>query len=124
LVFRHFDHFSQAEAYFREIYRVLSDNGSFMIELPVYRWPTMHGLFSLIYRTRKMLGQSRAVLRRYLLRLGLTQPFMRALIYNIDWLQHTLTSLGFHDIEVRIFPSSNQPMLWHSVVLARKRTST
>jgi hypothetical protein len=91
-----------------------------MVELPIYCWPTMHRVFSLIYGTRKMLGQLRAMFRRHWLRHGAGQPFMRALIYDINWLQTTLTSIGFTDIEIRVFPLRSYSTSWHTVVLARK----
>jgi SAM-dependent methyltransferase len=120
LVFRHFDRKSDAHIYFKEIHRVLVGGASFMVELPIYCWPTMHRVFSLIYGTRKMLGQLRAMFRRHWLRHGAGQPFMRALIYDINWLQTTLTSIGFTDIEIRVFPLRSYPTSWHTVVLARK----
>ncbi len=120
LVFRHLDRITDAYVYFNEIYRILVDGGSFIVELPIYCWPTMHRTFSLIYGIRKALGQLRATFRRYWLRRGIGQPFMRALIYDLNWLQTTLASIGFTDIEARIFPIQSYQMNWHTTVLARK----
>lgn len=120
LVFRHFDRNADASRYFGEIYRVLRCRGSMMIELPTYCWPNTDRLFSLIYSTRKTIGNIRAAIRRQLIRYGKGKPFMRALIYEVCWLQSTLTMIGFSDIEIRTFPLRSLPMTWHTAVFARK----
>ena len=61
----------------------------------------------------------KAEFARFRLRRGHAAPLMRGLYYDAVWLRETLQTLGFHDVEIVIFPvrSSGQ---WHSFVLARK----
>lgn len=120
LVFRHFDRKTDALKYFHEIYRVLRLKGSVLIELPTYQWPNSEQIFSLIYSMRKTIGNLRATVRRKFIRNGKGNPFMRALIYEVSWLQNTLTTIGFSDIEIRTFPLRSLPMTWHTAVFARK----
>lgn len=101
LVFRHFDHVEDATAYFREIYRVLAEGGSVLIELPVHTWPSPNPFFTVAFRLEKSLGNARAAYRRFWLKRGRGKPFFRRRTYDLYWLLDTLGGIGFKDVEVR-----------------------
>ena len=99
-VFQHFDSLADASLCFSEIYRVLEHGSSFMIHLPVYRWPAVPRIIPFIYRVQKAVGLVRAEYNRFRLRHNAWRPFMRGLWFDIDWLHKELRSIGFSRIEV------------------------
>ncbi len=118
-VFQHFDSLQDAFKYFNEIFRVLKLNGTFMIHLPIYRWPGQKRIYQTLNNLMKTIGNVRARWLRYLIKRGSWHPLMRGLPYELDWLYHTLDRIGFTDVEFRIIrPSSNNDP--HPFVLARK----
>jgi predicted SAM-dependent methyltransferase len=61
-VFQHFESHKDAFAAFREVHRVLREDGSLMIHLPVYQFPdiAVSALFKPAMRLQKRLGDVRA----------------------------------------------------------------
>ncbi len=118
-VFQHFDELEDASNYLHEIFRVLKNNGSLMIHLPIYHWPGHTRLYSTVHSLTKMIGKGRATYYRSFIKKGKWQPFMRRLSYDLDWLYNTFDHTGFSDVEFRIIRprSNNDP---HPFVLARK----
>jgi len=118
-VFQHFDDLEGASKYFREIFRILKNNGSLMIHLPIYRWPSHRRIHLTLSNLMKKIGDVRANYLRFLIRRGNWHPLMRGLSYDLDWLYHTLDQIGFGDIEIRIVrtKSNNDP---HPFIFARK----
>lgn len=84
-VFQHFDSLSVAKDYFTEIARVLKPQGTLMIHLPIYKWPSMSRGFSKLYRIRKRVGTLRANIRRVLMDYGMAKPIMRRLHYPVEF---------------------------------------
>ena len=121
-VFQHFESLSVASTYFAEISRVIKPNGTFMIHLPIYKWPTMSRYFSLLYAVIGKIEYIRALARRRLMDLGIVRPIMRETLYKVDFLYDKLPTFGFDDIEISIFvtKSNNYP---HPFVFARKKAS-
>lgn len=118
-VFQHLDSLDIAKTYFKEISRVLKSNGTMMIHLPIYKWPSSSRGFRQIYAVRKKLSDFRAGLRRMLMEFGMAKPIMRGLWYPVDMFYQELPKLGFEDVEISIFitKSNKDP---HPFVLARK----
>jgi ubiquinone/menaquinone biosynthesis C-methylase UbiE len=119
-VFQHLDSLSVANHYFVEIARVIKPNGSLMIHLPIYRWPTTSIYFGTLYTFGKKLENIKALIKRWLMDIGLTRPIMRSLCYPIQFFYEELPKLGFDDIEICIFvtKSNGDP---HPFLFARKR---
>ena len=117
-VFQHFDSLSVAKAYFKEISRVLKPNGTLMIHLPIYKWPTTPLGFSKTYEIYNRIRNVRAYLVRLLMELKMAKPIMRGLWYPMDFFYKELPTLGFEDIEIFLFvtKSNNDP---HPFVLAK-----
>jgi len=105
-VFQHFDRTSQAEAYFREIYRVCDSRSTIMIHLPVYTWPRGRTVFNFLYAVRRSIDRLSAEAKRSLIKLGVGRPFMHGIGYESDWLFRTLSAIGFSEIEIRWFGTS------------------
>jgi len=118
-VFQHLDTLSIAKSYFSEISRVLKPNGTTMIHLPIYNWPTMSKTFDRLYTIHRGASQAKANIKRLLMNLNVTKPFMRWLRYPIDFFYAELPKLGFRNIEISIFitKSNNHP---HPFIFAEK----
>jgi len=123
-VFQHFDSLLHASAYFAEISRVLRSEGSLMIHLPIYQWPSTTSIetktFNLIYSLRKHFGDLKASAKRRLITRGLSRPIMRMLQYPVTYFYETLPKYNFIDIEVHISTTPTNNDL-HSFVFARKK---
>lgn len=120
-VFQHFDSLSVADRYFAEIARTIKTNGTLMIHLPIYRWPSKLGIFRMIYATQKIIGDMRARGKRLLMQYGIVKPLMRGLGYPIEYFYEVLPKHGFDNVEIAVFvtKSNNDP---HSFVFARKKS--
>jgi len=118
-VFQHFDHMEQASKYFHEIHRVLTNNGSMMIHLPIYEWPEHSGIHRMLRGILKSIDDARASYSRFLIQHGRWRPLMRFLLYELHWLYQSLDDVDFTDVQVRIIrlKSNNAP---HPFVFARK----
>jgi ubiquinone/menaquinone biosynthesis C-methylase UbiE len=120
-VFQHLDSISVARNYFKEIARVIIPGGTFMIHLPIYRWPSNRKLFTLQYSLIKRVGDIKANLSRLLLQLGIGRPIMRMLSFSIDFFYSELQQYGFEEIELSIFTmKSNNDT--HPFIFARRKT--
>jgi ubiquinone/menaquinone biosynthesis C-methylase UbiE len=122
-VFQVFDSLSDAEAYFRQIHRVLVPRqGTLMIHMPVHQWPTSGLLLRLwksMYNSKRTLGTIRAAYQRFWIRRGRFYPLRRTLSYEAGWLFDTLSAIGFADIELRTFRLTSNPEP-HTFVFARR----
>lgn len=107
-VFQHFNLTGVAKSYFEEIYRVLDQGGSVMIELPVYKWPQPKGLYQAIYSLVRAGSLARAELRRLFLAVGIGSAFMYIMPYEISWLAETLASTGFEGEELTFFYNTGE----------------
>lgn len=118
-VFQHFDSLSHATDYFTEISRVMTSQASFMIHLPIHKWPNMQYIFNILYNFRKYIGDVRACIKRSLIIRDLSHPCMRGLSYPIDYFYKTLPKYNFTDIIILIFVTKSNNDI-HPFVLARK----
>ncbi len=120
-VFQHFDSLSVADKYFAEIARTMKTNGTLMIHLPIYRWPSKSRILTMIYAAQKTIGDIRARGKRLLMHYGMAKPLMRWLNYPIEYFYEVLPKYGFDDVELAVFvtKSNNDP---HSFIFARKKT--
>jgi SAM-dependent methyltransferase len=118
-VFQHLDSLSQANAYFAEISRVMTDGATLMIHLPVYAWPLMARTLDRIYEVRRLLGDIRSRLVRPFVEHNRLRPRIRGLAFPIDFLFESLSELGFVDVEVTIMKVASNGVL-HPFVLARR----
>ena len=118
-VFQHFDSLKVAEGYFAEISRVMKPSGTLMIHLPIYKWPSKHRIFKMIYAARNTILDVRAKYKRLLMQYGHGKTIMRRLAYPLNFFYETLPKYNFDDIEVAIFvtKSNNDP---HPFIFARK----
>lgn len=121
-VFQHFDNPLEAIDQFQEIYRVLNEQGSVMIHIPVYRWPSHRRFYNILYSLIKILSDFRAQYKRYKITKGKWKPLMRYTYYEIEWLYSTFDRIGFQDIEIRIICVTSTKEL-HPFILARKYAS-
>lgn len=115
-VMQHLDNVEIGYEYFREFFRVLDDGGTLMVHLPLYAFPggQLEGMMRFLHSLSRFLGNIRAGVRRHL---GIKT--MRGTRYPIQALYDFLASLGFKDIEIRIFPTKINGEL-HSFVFAAK----
>lgn len=118
-VFQHFDSLEVARHYLLEIRRVLCEGGTFMIHVPIYRWPQSSPLYDWWHRYQTQLSDWKAALNRQLIRAGIFRPLMRGLAYPVDWIFRELPRIGFEHVEIDIIPlkSHGDP---HAFVLGRK----
>lgn len=121
-VFQHFDSLEVARNYFWEIYRVLSEGGTFMIHAPIYRWPDHSQMYDWWHRNRMRMADWKARVNRQLIRAGIFRPLMRGLAFPVDWVFRELPKMGFEQVEIDIIAvkSNGDP---HAFVLGRKRTA-
>jgi len=116
-VFQHFDSLEDAERVFSDVFRVMSQNASMCIHLPMFALPQypVTPVVRWLNRFSKALGSAKANFNR-----ARGKLIMRGLWYEKEWLIGTLQKLGFSEIETHGFEMrSNQS--WHDVVLASKR---
>jgi ubiquinone/menaquinone biosynthesis C-methylase UbiE len=100
-VLQHLDDEATGHAYFREFYRVLEPGGTLMIHLPLYVFPggpLIRKAMNSTHRLGRFLSNTRATLKR-----KLHSKVMRGTQYSVGDLYAFLSSLGFKDIEYRIF---------------------
>jgi SAM-dependent methyltransferase len=117
-VFQHFNSPNDGAKYFGELARILGHKGSIMIHLPVHVFPAGRTAMRLLYATRKKLGDLRSACKRLASSLGVSEPLMRGLSYEMQWIVDVLGGLGFTDIEFVFFPATADGGL-HSFVFAR-----
>ncbi|MGH9906373.1 MAG: hypothetical protein ACRD8U_12420, partial [Pyrinomonadaceae bacterium] len=114
IVFQHFGSPNDGASYFQEIYRVLSPEGTIMINLPITIWPAgvLPKAFPVLYRGMRFLVDLRATLKRLAIKCGprllntrlgrRLGEYMHGVSYEYDCLFLTLSQIGFRDIELRI----------------------
>jgi ubiquinone/menaquinone biosynthesis C-methylase UbiE len=119
-VFQHFDSLSVADEYFAEIARTMKTDGTLMIHLPLYRWPSKSRILRMIYAIQKAKEDIQAGGKRLLMRYGMAKPLMRGLRYPLEYFFEVLPKHGFTDIELAAFvtKSNGDP---HSFLFARKK---
>ena len=123
-VFQHFESHKAAYSVFREAYRVLGAEGTFMIHLPLYDLPSSRAagfLASVIALENRIIGMKARIDRRRL-RKGQWKPLMRFLFFDRRQLVRELQQIGFSDIELSSFPMrSNQH--FHEFIFATKHVA-
>jgi len=115
-VFQHFDSYEDAHRVLLEVFRVMRPDATLCIHLPIFSLPRypVKPLVRGLHYVSKAIGSIRATLSR-----ARGKLIMRGLWYELDWVDRSLSGIGFTDIETRGFRlSSNQD--WHEIVLARK----
>ena len=119
-VFQHFDSLRVADQYFAEISRVIKPDGTLMIHLPIYKWPSQQKIHKIIYAARKTISDVRAKYQRWLMQYGMVKPIMRGLMYPISYFYEALPKLNFDNIELAVFVTkiNNDP---HPFIFARKK---
>ena len=118
-VFQHFDNLELAQLYFLESHRILSQGGTLMIHIPIYRWPNGWSGYAWLHKWQTRIADWKAGFNRRLIRAGVFRPLMRVLPYPADWVFHELPRMGFEQVEIRIvsLTRNGDP---HAFVLARK----
>ena len=118
-VFQHFDSLEVARHYFLESYRVLAEEGTLMIHVPVYRFPNSSGMFEWLYRWQTQVDDWKAAFNRQLIRAGIFRPLMQVLPYSIEWIFTELPKMGFEEVELAVLPltRNGDP---HPFILARR----
>ena len=119
-VFQHFDGLQAAERIFREIHRVLHDNGTMAIQLPIYLWPRPERIFAAMLACETFIIQRYADFWRWRLRRGKGKPVITYLAYDLNWLTVTLTTMGFADLTIH---SVSAPTGRFACLFARKGAS-
>ena len=126
-VFQHFDSPLDGTRYFRELARVLTENGTLMIHLPMHSFPSDAGALShgmrAVYFARRKAGDLIANCRRFSSAIIGSRPTMRALSYELGQVYGALQELRFTDVEMVLFSVRSNDHL-HSFVLARKGSLT
>ena len=118
-VFQHFDSLEVARHYFLEIHRVLCEGGTFMIHVPIYRFPNNSDAYPRFLRWQTRIDDWKSAINRRLIEMGVFRPLMRVLPYSIDWVFEELPKIGFEDVEIRVIPLSRNGDP-HAFILARK----
>jgi ubiquinone/menaquinone biosynthesis C-methylase UbiE len=130
-VFQHFDNRSIALSYFREIHRVLSPQGTCMIQLPIVILP-LHRIFPAMGTIQRFLWhvgenwvRAKANMKRWLISYRNRRPFIYLIQYEPQWLMQNLSTMGFSDIEIQLFAITGNPgeRYLDSFLLARKSTA-
>lgn len=121
-VFQHFDNTRAAAQIFREIHRIPADGGTMTIQMPVHLWPRPAWAYAFMLATEIFLIQRYADFWRWRLRHGKGKPVVTYLTYDVEWLVHTLTEMGFKDVSFQIIPSTRSSER-NSILYARKRAS-
>jgi SAM-dependent methyltransferase len=125
-VFQHFDTPTIAAKYFSEVYRILGQDGTFMVHLPIYLWPRISHprlgraldlILRMSYRLLRVADRIQAICKRRAIRLGYGQGFIYHLPYEGCWVFERLAELGFVDLEVHLFAHSGQG--WHATPAVR-----
>jgi len=131
-VFQHFDHRGIAVSYFQEIHRVLSANGTCMVQLPIVVLPlrrilpAMGRIQEYLWKITENWVRAKANVKRWLIARRNRRPFIYLIQYEPDWLKQTLSSIGFSDVEIQMFPITGNPgeKCMDSFLLARKTVAT
>lgn len=101
-VFQHFPDNSAQLDTFKEIWRVLRNDGSFLIHLPVHMFPQENMAFSTVarglYSVYGGLTAFRAGVCRFLIRAGVKWPYMHGISYELPKLLAELHAIGFADV--------------------------
>lgn len=120
-VFQHFESREDAMAVFKEIARALKPGGTLMIHLPLYDLPDakISRLFRPVIALSKRLSDCRARLARHQLRKGKWKFLMRRLRFDRSQLLAELGTLGFANIQFRLFPVGSNHS-YHEFVFATK----
>jgi SAM-dependent methyltransferase len=121
-VFQHFDSLDVARNYFLETYRVLSEGGTLMIHVPIYRFPNSSSAYQRLHHWQTTVSDWKAKVNRQLIRAGVFRPLMRVLAYPVDWIFQELPKMGFEKVELAVIPlaRNGDP---HAFILARKGTA-
>jgi ubiquinone/menaquinone biosynthesis C-methylase UbiE len=118
IVLQHLDNKEIGFDYFREFYRVLGGGGTIMMGLPLYQFPVETGVVGAVlssaYALRRAFGNIRANIKR-----TLGMRTMRGTQYPLKSLRLFLASLGFKNIEIRMFPVTSNG-LYDTFVFATK----
>lgn len=106
-VFQHFDSYKDTLRYFRELARVLVEDGTLMIHLPLHQFPIFSQRLNTVLRAQyeivKAIGTLRAQIDRIRLRSGSRPPRFRLLSFELNDIFRDVESFGFTDLEVAIF---------------------
>src|SRR5947209_8473711 len=117
-VFQHLDAPENALGLFSEIHRVLANDGTMMIHLPIYEWPgvdrPLANIFERVFRMRQSMSRCKAALKR---KWGAL--IMRRTWYERAWLTRQLLVIGFQAMEFTNFAVASNGT-YHSFVLAGK----
>jgi hypothetical protein len=109
---------SKWAAYYRRGLRDVRPDGTIMIHLPIYEWPSVDrslaGVFDRVFRLRQWISRLKAALYR---KCGAL--IMRGTWYERAWLTMQLQAIGFQAIEFTNFAIAFNGS-YHSFVLARK----
>jgi ubiquinone/menaquinone biosynthesis C-methylase UbiE len=114
-VFQHFDHREIALAYFREIRRVLCNQGTCMIQLPIavlplHRiLPAMGGVQRFLWQITEGWVRTKSNMKRWLILHRGRRPFISLIQYEPEWLLSNLSNIGFCDIELQLFAITGNP---------------
>ena len=116
-VLQHLDSDQIVLAYFREMFRVLNAGGSVMIHVPLFDWPGLGRvatLLGIMHRVLLIASDSTAWIKR-----RMHIKMMRGTAINVRTLYSALVGIGFREIEFRTLATSRSHQM-HSFVMARK----
>ncbi len=122
-VLQHLPGTAAVQAYLREMYRVLSSDGTVMLHVPLIMWPggPLRGIHRVVHTLKASVDRCRTQLGRYAFRFALKKtPPMHVIWCEISWLHRTLQQLGFEDIEIRVLLGRSKMAVQHPFVFARK----
>jgi hypothetical protein len=91
-----------------------------MVHLPIYEWhPRTPWLSRLAFRASEWFYGLKISINRLLIRIGIQRSLMRIVVFPLEHLAQTLSTLGFTDIQVRVLITEGNHAL-HPFVMARK----
>jgi len=117
-VLQHLDNVAAGFAYFREFFRVLDTGGTLMVHLPLYEFPNESGALGTAMKSQYAVYRAFSNIKTNVNR-RLRRKSMKGTLYPTQSLYCFLTSVGFKNVQFRIFPLRTNGHL-HSFVFATK----
>jgi ubiquinone/menaquinone biosynthesis C-methylase UbiE len=113
------DHKSQLIDSFRQLHRVLNQQGVLMVQVSLFRWPGASSIYGLMRNLHAWATRQKARWQRRRMTARGFKPYMTFLPVEQEWLNTELEKMGYSDIQFRSFRlKSNHET--HCFVLAKK----
>jgi ubiquinone/menaquinone biosynthesis C-methylase UbiE len=118
-VLQHLDKEAIGLSYLREMFRVLETEGTLMIQVPLYKFPTQHRIIMPLMQSLHSLsrGLSRMIAG---VKRSAGIKVMRMTPYSIDKINAALLEIGFSNVQFKLFPVKSHGSLPAFVFATKK----